>query len=213
MTRRKKKRSRWRTPLAALLFRLMRSRHFQWVAGTALGLLCLINLSVSFFGNTVVFPLSPRFLGDKVRALGSYARHRPSCLGREHLSLEPLIAEAERRHGLPRGLLLATLEVESGLTVHRISGAGAMGPGQIMPSTARALGLDDPFDPAPAVDASARYLAAQLRRFHSSRLALAAYNAGPGAVGSEVPHNGETEFYVAKVMAAYQRFAPRAYRK
>ncbi|MFP2905236.1 lytic transglycosylase domain-containing protein [Pyxidicoccus sp. 3LFB2] len=112
---------------------------------------------------------------------GAYAEHRPSCLLEGHPELEPLIDAAERRNGLPPGLLRALVEVESETRVHRISPAGAMGPGQLMPSTATMLGVEDPFDPAPAVDASARYLAEQLRRFRGDvRLAVAAYNAGPG---------------------------------
>ncbi len=68
--------------------------------------------------------------------------------------------------------------------------------------------MEDPFEPGPAVEASARYLSEQLARFNDVRLAVAAYNAGPGAVGGQVPHNGETEFYVAKVLAAYERLRP-----
>jgi soluble lytic murein transglycosylase-like protein len=69
-----------------------------------------------------------------------------------------------------------------------------------MPGTAALLGVTDPFDPHQALDAGARYLKAQLDRFQNVKLAVAAYNAGPGAVRGEVPRNGETEFYVAKVM-------------
>jgi soluble lytic murein transglycosylase-like protein len=66
------------------------------------------------------------------------------------------------------------------------------------------LGVSDPFDPVQGLDGSARYLATQLATFHDVRLALAAYNAGPGAVVNRtVPRNGETEFYVRKVMDAH----------
>jgi soluble lytic murein transglycosylase-like protein len=119
-----------------------------------------------------------------------------------------VITEAERRHHLPAGLLHALVEVESETHPHRISPAGAMGPGQLMPGTAQMLRVEDPFDPRPALDASARYLAEQLERFDDVRLAVAAYNAGPGAVDGQVPRNGETEFYVVKVMNAYARLRP-----
>jgi soluble lytic murein transglycosylase-like protein len=100
--------------------------------------------------------------------------------------------------------LAALIQVESKGRVHRISSAGAMGPGQLTPSTARLLGVSDPFNPSEAIDASGRYLAVQLATFHNIRLAVAAYNAGPGAiVNHTVPQNGETEFYVRKVMNAY----------
>jgi Transglycosylase SLT domain len=66
------------------------------------------------------------------------------------------------KHHLPRGLLAALIQVESNGRVHRISSAGAMGPGQLTPSTARLLGVLDPFNPSEAIDASGRYLAVQL---------------------------------------------------
>jgi soluble lytic murein transglycosylase-like protein len=180
-----------------------------WLGVCALTPLVLLNLAVAFFGGTVVSPLSLSFLGEKAHALGVYARHRPGCLLSGHEPLEPLIAEAERRHRLPPGLLQALVQVESESRPHRISPAGAMGPGQLMPGTARMLGVEDPFEPGPAIDASARYLAAQLARFGEVRLALAAYNAGPGSVvGRQVPRNGETEFYVVKVLAAHARLRP-----
>jgi soluble lytic murein transglycosylase-like protein len=77
---------------------------------------------------------------------------------------------------------------------------------QLMPPTARDLGVSDSFDPGQNIDGGARYLAAQYKRFRSYRLALAAYNAGPEAVKR---HNGippfeETQAYVPKVMALWQ---------
>lgn len=179
-----------------------------WLGVYALTPLVLLNLAIAFFGGTRVFPLSFSFLEQKLEALGAYARHRPTCLLQGHEPLEPLITQAERRHRLPPGLLQALVRVESEARVHRISPAGAMGPGQLMPGTARMLGVEDPFAPEPAIDGSARYLAAQLARFDDVRLAVAAYNAGPGAVQGAVPRNGETEFYVVKVMSAYAQLRP-----
>ena len=104
---------------------------------------------------------------------------------------------------MPCGLLGAIVQVESGGQPHRISAAGAMGPMQLIPPTARALGVSDPFDPEESLDGAARYLHTQLATFHSIRLAAAAYNAGPGAiVGHRVPQNGQTEIYVDRVMHA-----------
>jgi len=189
---------------------------FPWVkVGLwALAPLVLLNLAVAFFGDTSVSPLSLSFLEQKAHALAAYARHRPACLLEGHPDLEPLIRDTERRHRLPPGLLRALVEVESNTQPHRISPAGAMGPGQLMPSTASLLRVEDPFDPAPALDGSARYLAEQLVRFRGNvQLALAAYNAGPGNVVGRVPRNGETEFYVDKVLTAYERFRPRPKRQ
>ncbi|WP_164015796.1 lytic transglycosylase domain-containing protein [Pyxidicoccus trucidator] len=183
---------------------------WAWLVPCALVPVVLLNVGISWLGETSVSPLSFRFLDAKADALRAYAEHRPACLLEGHPELEPLITAAERRHRLPPGLLRALVQVESETRVHRISPAGAMGPGQLMPGTAEMLGVEDPFDPAPAVDASARYLAEQLRRFGDVRLAVAAYNAGPGAVDGRVPRNGETEHYVPKVLAAWKHTRPSA---
>jgi len=93
--------------------------------------------------------------------------------------------------------------VESGFDPTALSPAGAAGIAQFMPATAAAAGLRDPFDPDRAVPAAARLLAAHLRAFGSVPLALAAYNAGPGAVRRHggVPPYAETRGYVAQVVA------------
>jgi soluble lytic murein transglycosylase-like protein len=180
-----------------------RGRIARWALIVATPL-CLLNVTVSICGHAAVFPLSPFFLGAKLKALGYYALHRPRCVFSEHPPLAPLIASAEARHRLPHGLLAAVITVETDSHVHRISPTGAMGPGQLMPSTVRALGVGDPFDPEENLDGSARYLAAQLHTFHDVRLAVAAYNAGPGAiVHRAVPQNGQTEYYVQRVMHIY----------
>ena len=167
--------------------------------------LVALNTAVAFFGSSVVFPLSPFFLKEKWHALGAYAKHRPLCLLTGHDDLGPLAVKAEKKYGLPRGLMSAIVSVESGTRPHRISFAGAMGPAQLMPGTAALLGVDDPFDPEQAIDAGAKYLSQMLKRTGRVDLAVAAYNAGPGAVNGSIPRNGETEIYVAKVMRAYQR--------
>jgi soluble lytic murein transglycosylase-like protein len=161
-------------------------------------------MCVSAVGHSRVFPLSPFFLRNKVQALDAYSRHRPRCLlfGDDTVSPE-MIARTEIRNHLPCGLLGAVVQVESGGRAHSISSAGAMGPLQLIPSTALALGVSDPFDPEESLDGAGRYLHAQLATFHDTRLAAAAYNAGPGAiVHRAVPHNGQTEIYVARVMHA-----------
>jgi soluble lytic murein transglycosylase-like protein len=183
-----------------------RKPKLRWLRWTLILLapLVALNLTVAFFGNSLVFPLSPFFLGNKLKALGRYALHRPVCVFTGHASVEDAVARSEGKHRLPRGLLAAIVQVESRGRVHRISSAGAMGPGQLVPGTARLLGVSDPFDPDESLDASGRYLATHLATFRDIRLAVAAYNAGPGAiVKRSVPQNGETEFYVRKVMNAY----------
>jgi soluble lytic murein transglycosylase-like protein len=199
--------SRWaRSRAWRRLPRLPRSwrRPLLYLAALLLVPLCLINLTVAWVGESAVFPLSPFFLRYKVQALWAYAWHRPRCVFVDDVALAtPLLARVERRHRLPCGLLGAIVQVESGGKPHRISPAGAMGPLQLIPPTARALGVNDPFDPEESLDGAARYLGAQLAVFHRVRLVAAAYNAGPGAiVGHAVPQNGQTEIYVERVMRA-----------
>lgn len=115
-----------------------------------------------------------------------------------------------RRAGLTvtdwAALYRANIEIESAYDPRALSGAGAIGLGQLMPDTARALGVD-PHDPRQNLDGSARYLLMMLDRFGDSRLALAAYNAGPEAVDRHggIPPYRETMGHVAKVTAAMLR--------
>ncbi|HZI15824.1 MAG TPA: lytic transglycosylase domain-containing protein, partial [Myxococcus sp.] len=105
-----------------------------WLGLCVLAPVVLLNTAVAWLGGTSVSPLSFSFLVAKAKALRAYASHRGGCLVEGHAPLEPLIDAAERRHRLPPGLLRALVQVESETRVHRISPAGAMGPGQLMPS-------------------------------------------------------------------------------
>ncbi|WP_026421634.1 transglycosylase SLT domain-containing protein [Actinokineospora inagensis] len=113
-----------------------------------------------------------------------------------------LFAQATAKYGLPSGLLSAVAKQESNYNPNAVSGAGAQGLMQLMPSTASSLGVNA-FDPAQAVDGAARLLKSNLQSFGSVPLALAAYNAGPGAVRKYdgVPPYTETQNYVKKIMA------------
>ncbi|MEI4195159.1 lytic transglycosylase domain-containing protein [Roseovarius sp. E0-M6] len=104
---------------------------------------------------------------------------------------------AATRHGVPEHLFLRLVQQESGWKPTALSHKGAIGLAQLMPMTARKLSVD-PHDPAQNLDGGARYLAQQYRAFGSWRLALAAYNAGPGAVKKYggVPPYKETQNYV-----------------
>jgi hypothetical protein len=110
--------------------------------------------------------------------------------------------------GLEPKLLLAVISAESGFRAQAVSPKGAQGLMQLMPATARRLGVADPFDPEQNVRAGARYLTELLRLFDDDlRLALAAYNAGENAVlrhGRAIPPFPETRQYVARVMERYQ---------
>jgi hypothetical protein len=115
----------------------------------------------------------------------------------------PLVVSAAIGAGVSPALLAALLQAESGFRRDAVSPAGAQGIAQFMPATARGVGLADPFDPELAIPAAARLLAGHQRDFGSIPLALAAYNAGPGAVRAHggVPPYPETRAYVAKVIA------------
>ncbi|MBT9254944.1 transglycosylase SLT domain-containing protein [Phycicoccus sp. MAQZ13P-2] len=115
--------------------------------------------------------------------------------------LQQLFSAATARYGLPAGLLDAVAKAESGYNTRAVSGAGAQGLMQLMPATARGLGVD-PFDPAQAVDGAARMLKRDLSRFGRLDLAVAAYNAGAGAVQryGGIPPYAETQQYVRRVL-------------
>lgn len=111
-----------------------------------------------------------------------------------------LFVSAGAKYGLSPSLLAAVAKTESGFNPNATSSAGARGLMQFMPATAAGMGID-PLDPAQAIDGAGRYLSAQLARFGSIDLALAAYNAGPKAVerAGGIPPFVETQNYVRKV--------------
>jgi soluble lytic murein transglycosylase-like protein len=111
--------------------------------------------------------------------------------------------QAARRHGIPEDMFLRLVQQESGWRADAVSHKGAIGLAQLMPQTARRLGVD-PRDPQQNLEGGARYLAAQYRKFGSWRLALAAYNAGPGAVEKHggVPPYNETRNYVRVILGS-----------
>lgn len=115
------------------------------------------------------------------------------------------IAVAARRHGLDEKLLHALVIVESAYRPDALSPAGAGGLAQLMPGTAAHLGVRDRFDPEQNLSGGAEYLARQMLRFGDLRLALAAYNAGPGRVArlGRVPEIAETRAYVISVVDCF----------
>lgn len=112
-----------------------------------------------------------------------------------------LARDAARRNNIPEDLFLRLVQKESAWNAGAVSHAGAIGLAQLMPATARTLGVN-PHDPAQNLDGGARYLRTQYDTFGSWRLALAAYNAGPGAVQQYggVPPYQETQNYVAVIL-------------
>lgn len=122
--------------------------------------------------------------------------------GFRRASYLPHVYAAETQYALPAGLLDALVWTESRYNPLAISKAGAAGLGQLMPGTARDLGVSNRFDPMANIFGAARYLRQMLDKFGVVHLALAAYNAGPGAVerARGIPRNGETLAYVRDVL-------------
>lgn len=129
---------------------------------------------------------------------------------------ENLITEHSRLNGVRTDLVRAVMQVESAFNPNAISPKGAMGLMQLMPATMRQYGVRNAFNPAENVRAGVAYLRDLLQRYsNNEELALAAYNAGPGAVdkhGQAVPPYRETQNYVAKInkMTATRHVEPRA---
>ena len=121
--------------------------------------------------------------------------------------LNGLVEQAARRHGLDPALVLAVVSVESSFRPQAVSPKGAQGLMQLMPRTAASLGVEDAFDPGQNVDAGVRHLESLVRLYDGDLTrALAAYNAGQGAVAryGGVPPYRETRAYVRRVLERYR---------
>ncbi len=121
----------------------------------------------------------------------------------------PLIQEAAQKYGVDPALIAAVMETESRFKPDAVSQAGAKGLMQLMPATARGLGVKDPMDPRQAILGGAKLLGVLSEKYKGDvKLTLAAYNAGSGAVDKHggIPPYAETQKYVPLVLTAFEKF-------
>ncbi|MBV8284075.1 MAG: lytic transglycosylase domain-containing protein [Candidatus Eremiobacteraeota bacterium] len=136
-----------------------------------------------------------------------YLPYAPHALNPSEI--HSLVLGASHSSGVPEGLVRAVLMAESAGDPSAVSSAGAQGLMQLMPGTSAGCGIANPFDPVENVSCGSGYLRAMLDRYHNNvALAVAAYNAGPGAVDRYhgVPPYAETQAYVTRVMTAYRDY-------
>jgi len=152
-----------------------------------------------------------RSLSQKLRSPGfmrlDSGRAPRTVSGASAGNIDDLIGSLSRKYGLPTALVRAVIQVESAGDRYAVSARGAKGLMQLTDTTAAELGVTDAFDPAQNIDAGSRYLSGLLKRFSGDlKLALAAYNAGPGTVERHggIPPYRETVRYVDKVMGLMQ---------
>lgn len=176
------------------------------------GILHITNVPGRRAGDWALYKTLPGSGGDEV-AGGRASAHddrAPVRMDEERLHRhDGFIRAAAQRYQLPESLLRAVIHTESNYYAQAVSRAGAVGLMQLMPKTAKALGVRDPFDPGQSIHGGARYLRLLANRYDGDMvLVLAAYNAGAGNVErfGGVPPFAETRAYVRSVLRRYYAY-------
>jgi len=152
-----------------------------------------------------------KMVSPRQRSLLPQSIFHPPCLPVPTKELQPQIEQAALQHDLSANLLRAVAHAESGFVPCAVSLKGAVGLMQIMPVTAKDLGLRNPMDPQQSLSAGAKYLRQLLDRYNGDvRLALGAYNAGPARVDryGDVPPFNETRSYVSRILSEFTSSQP-----
>jgi soluble lytic murein transglycosylase-like protein len=155
------------------------------------------RLAKQYSGSVKLTPKYKAGIIEEAPGAEAVPRYKGSYKG-QYLEVAKAVA---RKHGIPEDLFLRLVQQESGWNAGAVSHKGATGLAQLMPGTAKKLGVDIN-DPAQNLEGGARYLRQMYDKFGSWKLALAAYNAGPGAVEKHggVPPYAETKGYVKAIL-------------
>ena len=159
---------------------------------------------IEYYPNgTIITPIP---MSHKSRKLYSFELSRKWQIKWDKNAIIQQATKAARYHKIPPKLFIALIQQESSFNINAVSPKGAIGLTQLMPDTAKGLGIN-PKIPIQNIDGGARYLASQYRKFKSWNLALAAYNAGPETVEkySGIPPYEETQNYVLRVVTNWKK--------
>jgi soluble lytic murein transglycosylase-like protein len=155
------------------------------------------------FSDALASATAPASVASAVASPGAGSNVTAATGGGSTTQYDALVTAAAQKYGIDPAILHGLIQQESGFNPSSTSSAGALGLTQLMPGTASSLGVTNPLDPAQSIDGGAHYLREQLDTFGGDvTKALAAYNAGPGAVQryGGVPPYAETQNYVQKVL-------------
>jgi hypothetical protein len=175
----------------------------RWILVVAAAYVLSLNWFVRQHGGDA-HPLSVVRLPEKTHAVLKLGTHMLKHVWSDHCDRPAaIVAEAARAEGIPVGFALAIARTESNFRPHSISSTGAMGLMQLMPQTARAHGVSDPFDPEDNARGAMAFIDTLWKRYRGDRLRVAAaYNAGPGRVSrsGKLRIPSETRAYSARVV-------------